>query len=51
VGRGQSLKIGSWGNWVVEVRKFAVRIRKRYWRGGSSDSAARLRIGLESEHC
>jgi len=41
------LKIGSWGNWVVKARKFAVTVRKRYWRGSSPDSEARLRIGLE----
>ena len=36
-----------WRNGTVEARKFAVRVRKRYWRGGSPDSAARLRIEIE----
>ena len=31
----------------MEDEKFEVRVRKRYWRGGSSDSATRLRIRLE----
>jgi len=46
-GQRAGLKIGRWENWAVESRKFAVRVRKRYWSGGSPDSAARLRIGLE----
>jgi len=32
----------------VEARKFAVRVRKRYWRSSSPDSAASLGIRLES---
>jgi len=31
----------------VEARKFGLTVRNRYWRGGSRDSAAWLRIGLE----
>ena len=31
----------------MEAKKFAVRVTKRYCRGGSPDGAARLRIGLE----
>ena len=41
------LEVGSWRNWAVETRKFAIRVRKGYCRGGSPDSAAGLRIGLE----
>ena len=31
----------------MEARKFGVRVRKRYWKSGSIDADARLRIGLE----
>ena len=31
----------------MEARKFAVRVRKLYWRCGLPDSAERLKIGLE----
>jgi len=39
-------KIGISGYWAVEVMKLAVRISLRKWRGGSADSAHKLRLGL-----
>jgi len=34
----------------VEARKFGVRVRKQYWRGGLTDSAVGLRKGIETMH-
>jgi len=39
-GQRAGLKIGCWGNWAVEARKFVVRVRRRYMRVGSPDFAA-----------
>lgn len=39
-------KIGRSGSWATDAKKFAVKIRKRNWRGGSAASAQRLMVGL-----